>query len=269
MIRYVVLMVIVGALAAADRSYWTVVEVMDHTGAEAFEILESEGRSANGFIREREQELMDAYYQARRIWQNQEDEGGLIPGSEKAEKPTRPSVHAVSRPQRSERRAEQAMARLIKEQEEAQQEKEEQDTRPVVLSRYKLHAPEEMIRDWAARLRDRLAEKLEAGKEVRFHYSMVQQEVIVTDVAEDELAITGTSSGLQTSINAWKGLDIEDAINLAVGMVERGNKEDHAMAAFFLLCRNRTDDALDHLHRAGKLGDDVKELFDGAAVAGK
>ena len=170
----------------------------------------------------------------------------------------------MSRPQKSERMAEKELALLVKRE---GGESGDKDTRPVVISRLPLKCTDELARDWAAQLRDRLIEKVQTKDEIRFFYSMVQQEVRVTAAGPDYIAIEGVATELRTRINIWTKLDIKDAVALAGGMAKKSDRTDQATLAFFLLASGKKSEAKEPLHRAGTKGDEVAKLFSGTAVA--
>ncbi|GAF71310.1 unnamed protein product [marine sediment metagenome] len=120
----------------------------------------------------------------------------------------------------------------------------------------------EGLREFDGRLRARLAEALRAGGKPVFTYSKLRTRMRVLKLGDgDVLAVRGVRIPVSSDV-AWSSLTIGDRAGLALGLLREGVAADHALAAFFLFASGRTDDAREHLARAGEKSGVLEALGD-------
>lgn len=102
-----------------------------------------------------------------------------------------------------------------------------------------------------AMLRARIAAGLAAGKSIVYRQSRMRVKLRVASIDDDGgLATRGVGTPITMKI-AWSTLPFADKASLALAVLRRGNRDDHAMAGFYLSAAGRRADAAKHLRIAG------------------
>jgi len=120
-------------------------------------------------------------------------------------------------------------------------------------------AKPEAVEAWDARLRARIREELEAGRQPRFRWTVLDAWADVAGLGpKGDLRIRWTGGAADL---AWSAVSPADRRNLAVALVRKGREADHALAAFYHLALGEEERAQAHLERAGGAADEVRAAF--------
>ncbi len=109
---------------------------------------------------------------------------------------------------------------------------------------------------WDERLRGRVREELAARREPRFVLSSVHSEVTIQECdAKGDLQIGMGGGGISWQ---WDRLGLDDRARLAVALLRPFNRDDTALAAFYLISSGEISAGVAQLAQSGDAGDAVR-----------
>jgi len=108
---------------------------------------------------------------------------------------------------------------------------------------------------------ERIKTALAQGKRPEFFFASVKSKARILGVDGKDLDVTTLRPPMRFKI-ASKRLTSKAKLALALGVLNAGDDEDHALVAFYALASGDAKLGKTHLDRAGQAGDEVRKLFE-------
>jgi len=120
----------------------------------------------------------------------------------------------------------------------------------------------ETVARFDAKLMKRIAATTEAGGRPRFLLQALNSEVQVLALEDESVLVVETIDPPMRFNIEWTKLTLDIKWGLALGVLQEGDEEMHALVAFYAMASGDPDMAATHLDRAGAAADEVRAAFE-------